>query len=304
MGKMIQISEVSKQYKNERVVSGATMTVTRGEIYGFLGPNGAGKTTIMKMLLNLVKPTSGEIRINNHQILGQSSTYLKKIGSLIETPVFYTKLTARENLFLHGEYMGGASSERVDEVLEIVHLAEVADKLVTEYSLGMKQRLGIARAILMKPEILILDEPINGLDPIGIKEVRELLLMLKNKYGMTVLISSHIVSEIEWIADTIGVINQGKVLQEVKLSEIREVNNAYLAVEVSDVNKALVVLEQDQTIEKIQIDTNQLIYLHGNELDQSDITKQLILADVAVHRIEKQQKTLEEYFLSIISGGK
>lgn len=304
MSKIIQINDVSKTYKKESVVSTVTMTIEKGEIYGFLGPNGAGKTTIMKMILNLVKPTAGEIRVKNELIQENSFDYLKEIGSIIETPVFYNKLTARENLKLHGEYMGGIHSARIDEVLAIVGLEKVGHKLVTEYSLGMRQRLGIARAILTNPEILILDEPINGLDPIGIKEIRELLLFLKNNYGMTILISSHIVSEIEWIADTIGVINQGQVLKEVKLSEIRESSNPYLALEVDDVEKATEILTKEPSIEKIQKIDSRTLHLHGPKINQSAINKLLIIEDISINRIEKHQNTLEEYFLSMINGGK
>lgn len=225
MDTMIEINRLSKAYKNEEIVSDVTMHIEKGEIYGFLGSNGAGKTTIMKMILNLVKPTSGEIRILGQPISHLSYQYLKHIGSIIEYPVFYDRLTAVDNLKLHCKYMGCSIEERIPEVLRIVGLNGVQHKKVHEFSLGMKQRLGIARAIITNPAILILDEPINGLDPVGIKDIRMLLLKLKSEYGMTILISSHIVSEIESVADTIGIINQGKLLKEVKMSEIREESN-------------------------------------------------------------------------------
>lgn len=302
MTTMIEISEVSKLYKNEEVVSRVNMDIKKGEIYGFLGPNGAGKTTIMKMILNLVKPSTGEIRINKELIQKKSYKYLKKIGNIIETPVFYNQLTAKENLELHSEYNDRMSNAKIEEVLELVGLKSGGKKSVTEFSLGMRQRLGIARAILTDPEILILDEPINGLDPIGIKEIRELLLFLKNNHGMTILISSHIVSEIECIADTIGVINQGKLLREVQLSEIRANGTSQLELEIDNPEKAIDVLgEQFSNPEIKQI--GKTLYLKTTEVDQSSVMQSLVRANLKILKIEQHQETLEEYFLNIIKGG-
>lgn len=221
MEAVIQIHQVSKIFKGTETITNVNMKVSRGEIYGFLGPNGAGKTTIMKMILNLVKPSSGEIQVFDQLVLPTSVQYLKRIGSIIEYPVFYDRLTAEANLEFHCRFMGYRDKSAIKEALKIVGLDGVGDKKIHEFSLGMKQRLGIARAIVTRPEILILDEPINGLDPIGIKEMRELLLFLKEKYGTTILISSHIVSEIESVADTIGIIHQGELLKEVKMEDIR-----------------------------------------------------------------------------------
>ncbi|MNJ47038.1 putative ABC transporter ATP-binding protein YxlF [compost metagenome] len=175
----------------------------------------------MKMILNLVKPSSGGIQVFDQLVLPTSVQYLKRIGSIIEYPVFYDRLSAEANLDFHCRYVGYHDKTAIKEALEIVGLHGVGDKRIHEFSLGMKQRLGIARAIVTRPEILILDEPINGLDPIGIKDMRELFLYLKEKYGTTILISSHIVSEIESVADTIGIIHQGKLLKEVKMEDIR-----------------------------------------------------------------------------------
>jgi len=218
---VIQIHQVSKAFKGTETISNVTMNIGRGEIYGFLGPNGAGKTTIMKMILNLVKPSSGEIKVFNQPVLPTSYQYLQRIGSIIEYPVFYDRLTAKANLEFHCEYAGYRDKTAIREALEIAGLHGVENKKIHEFSLGMKQRLGIARALVTKPEILLLDEPTNGLDPIGMKEIRELLLLLKEKYGTTIFISSHIVSEIESLADTIGVIHHGKLLKEVKMETIR-----------------------------------------------------------------------------------
>lgn len=302
MEAVIQINQLSKTFKGTETVSNVNMNIKKGEIYGFLGPNGAGKTTIMKMILNLVKPSSGEINVFNQPVLTTSYRYLKKIGSIIEYPVFYERLTAKENLELHCQYIGYHDKKAVKEALEIVGLHNVGNKKIHEFSLGMKQRLGIARAIVAKPEILILDEPINGLDPIGIKDIRELLLLLKEKYGVTILISSHIVSEIESIADTIGIINDGKLLKEVKMEEIRKENVEYLEIKVDNLKKTTRVLKDKLGINKYEIVDHDLIRVFEQDISQSQINKELIINDVIVKEIEKKQHNLEEYFLNLIGG--
>ncbi|TQR20510.1 ATP-binding cassette domain-containing protein [Psychrobacillus vulpis] len=303
MNSVIQINQLSKTYRGTETVSNVNMNINKGEIYGFLGPNGAGKTTIMKMILNLVKPSLGEIIVFDQRILETSYEYLKKIGSIIEYPEFYERLTAKENLDLHCEYIGYHHPGAVNEVLEIVGLKGVEKKKIHEFSLGMKQRLGIARAIVTKPEILILDEPINGLDPIGIKDIRELLLILKEKYGITILISSHIVSEIESIADTIGIINHGRLLKEVKMEEIRKENEEYLEIQVDNLEKTTHVLKNKLGIKKYEIVGRHIIRIFEHENSSSQINKELILNGVVVNGIEKQQHNLEEYFLKLINGG-
>ena len=256
----------------------------RGDLW-VLGPNGAGKTTIMKMILNLVKPTSGEIKIMNQSISTTSYQYLSKIGSIIEYPEFYERLTAKENIELHCEYIGVYEKGAVEEALEIVGLNDVEHKKIHEFSLGMKQRLGIARAIVAKPEILILDEPINGLDPIGIKDIRELLLHLKEKLGITILISSHIVSEIESIADTIGILHHGKLLKEVRMNDIRKENMEYLEIQIDDAKSNSCAREQVR-IRKYEIVNQCCIRIFEHDISQSQINKELILNNIAVNGIE------------------
>lgn len=302
METIIEISQLSKRYRNDEVVCKVNMNIKKGEIYGFLGPNGAGKTTIMKMILNLVKGSEGEIRIKNKVVKNDSYEYLKTIGNIIETPVFYNQLTAKQNLELHAEYSDYTKKERVEEVLSIVGLKGSDNKLVTEFSLGMRQRLGIARAILIEPEILILDEPINGLDPIGIKEIRKLLLFLKKECGMTILISSHIVSEIECIADTIGVIHHGKLLKEVELSKIRDNGSTQLVIKVDNPEKAIKILKPMRGINKIK-QTGDVLHLGAEGIDQSIVMEELLRAEIRILKIEQQQETLEEYFLNMIDKG-
>ncbi|MEA0562902.1 MULTISPECIES: ABC transporter ATP-binding protein [Lysinibacillus] len=299
---VIEIKQLNKSFKGVETISSVNMNIRPGEIYGFLGPNGAGKTTIMKMILNLIKPTSGDIKVFNQPVTRTSYQYLSKIGSIIEYPEFYERLSAKENLELHCEYMGIYEKKAADEALKIVGLQGVENKKISEFSLGMKQRLGIARAIVTKPEILILDEPINGLDPIGIKEVRELLVLLKEEYGITILISSHIVSEIESIADTVGILQHGKLLKEVRMDDIRKETMEYLEITVDDLKKTTNVLES-LNIRNYEIASQQRVRIFDENNSSSQINKELIVNGIVVHSIEKQQQHLEEYFLKLINGG-
>jgi len=305
MNYILRTTNLLKKYKDKEVITDVNMSIKKGEIYGFLGPNGAGKTTIMKMMLNLIKPNSGEIEIfgeklNNHK----SYETLKRIGSIIEYPVFYDKLTGRENLELHCEYMGYYDKNAIDEAIRIVNLTKIDNKAVKDFSLGMKQRLGIARAIITKPELLILDEPINGLDPIGIKEIRDILKMLNKEYDITILISSHILGEVEQIADTIGIINNGKLIEEVSMESIRENNTEYIEIITKDCIRATYILENDLHISNFKVIDNTLIRIYDLELSQKDISKTLILNEVEIEAINRKNNTLEDHFLNILNGGK
>lgn len=185
MDYVIQTSGLTKKLKGKTIISDINLHVKKGEIYGFLGRNGTGKTTIMKMLTGITTPTSGEVLLFNQKLTEETKTVLKRVGSVIEYPIFYEHLTAIENMKLHGEYLGFYDEKEINDALDMVQLKDTEDKTVKDFSLGMKQRLGIARAIVMKPELIILDEPTNGLDPIGIKDIRNLILMLNREYGIT-----------------------------------------------------------------------------------------------------------------------
>lgn len=300
---IIQLNNVSKVYNEKTVVSHVNMQVKKGEIYGFLGPNGAGKTTIMKMMMNLIIPTSGEIVICGEKVTPGSYDVLKRIGSVIDYPVFYEKLTARENLALHAEYMGYYNKNAIKEVLDLVQLKQVEDKPVKEFSLGMKQQLGLARAMLTKPEILILDEPMNGLDPVGIKQLRNLCQMLSKDYGITLLISSHILGEIEQIADTIGFIKDGRLTKEVLMDTIRQQNIEYIELEIDNVKKAAYVLTEVLHITNFKIINDLIIRIYDLDTPQWKISQTLVLNDVLVESIYRKDNTLEDYFLKIINGG-
>jgi ABC-2 type transport system ATP-binding protein len=216
----IQINHLAKSFGSNQVITDCSMRVEQGTIYGFLGENGAGKTTILKMITGLLTPDTGSIEILGSDMLRNRDKLLSKIGSLIESPTFYEHLSAKKNLEIHLAYMGvpGISS---DNVLKLVGLSNTGEKAVSKFSLGMRQRLGIARALIHQPQILILDEPLNGLDPMGIKDMRELFLNLTQQNGMTILLSSHIISEIEHVADKVGIIVDGRILCESNLAQIK-----------------------------------------------------------------------------------
>lgn len=220
MDYIITTNQLTKQYKDFISVNKVSLHIRKGSIYGFLGPNGAGKSTTMKMLLGLTAPTSGEFAIDNKHFPSDRISILKEIGSFIESPSFYANLTGRENLDIIRRILG-LPKDSVEDALDLVGLTEFGDRLAKKYSLGMKQRLGLAGALLGRPPILILDEPTNGLDPAGIHEIRNLVKSLPNLYDCTVLISSHMLSEIELIADDIGILNHGNLLFEGSLDDLR-----------------------------------------------------------------------------------
>lgn len=300
---IIQTNNLTKMYQGKEVVSNVSMNVKKGEIYGFLGPNGAGKTTIMRMITNLIKPTNGEIMMFGQKLTPTSYEVLKRIGSIIEYPVFYEKLTARENLHLHCEYVGYYNKDAIDSAIDMVQLKDFEGKPVKDFSLGMRQRLGIARAIISKPELLILDEPINGLDPIGIKELRHLFQLLSKDYGMTLLISSHILGEIEQIADTIGVIKDGKLMNEVSMERIRRENAAYIELQTDDAKKTAYVINEKLNITNFKVMDDNTIRIYELSKSQGEISKALIMNGVLVNEINKKNQTLEDYFLKMINGG-
>lgn len=299
---ILRTNNLTKVFNNKEVVSNVNMNIKKGEIYGFLGPNGAGKTTIMKLMTNLIKPTGGEIEIFDEKLTDNSYEVLKRMGTIIEYPIFYEKLTARENLELHCEYMGYHDMKAIDRALDIVNLKNIDNKKVKEFSLGMKQRLGIARAITTKPEILILDEPINGLDPIGIKELRGIFKMLSKEYGITILISSHILSEIEEIADTVGVINNGKLISEVSMEEVKTNNTDYIELETKDCKKAAYILSNDLNISNFRVIDDVLIRIYDLKVSQKEISKKLILNDIEISSINMKKTSLEDYFLNLLKG--
>ena len=292
-----------KSYKGNVVVNDVNIHVPKGAIYGFVGPNGAGKSTVMKMILNLIQPEAGEVQLFGEKVTDQSYEVFKRVGSIIENPYFYEKMTARQNLELHCDYMGFPNKERIDEVLQMVDLQNVEGKQIRHYSLGMKQRLAIARAILAKPEFLILDEPINALDPEGIREMRNLFQRLNQEDGTTIFISSHILSEVDLIADTIGIIQHGNLLAELPIEEIHKHQTEYISLQVDDVAHAATLLEQ-MGITNFSILDKEFIRIYDSNISGKVLSKALIESGVGLESLWRKQDTLEDYFFQLTEEGK
>ena len=292
-----------KAYKGNIVVDNVNIHIPKGAIYGFVGPNGAGKSTVMKMILNLIQSDAGEVQLLGEKVTDHSYEIFKKVGSIIENPYFYDKMTARQNLELHCEYMGFPNEERIDEVLHLVDLQNVEGKQVRHYSLGMKQRLAIARAILARPEFLILDEPINALDPDGIREMRNLFQRLNREDGTTIFISSHILSEVDLLADMIGIIRHGKLLTELPIEEIHKHQTAYISLQVDDVTRAAALIE-GMGIKNFSVLDKEFIRISDSDVSGKTLSKALIENGVGLESIGRKQDTLEDCFFELTEGGK
>ncbi|MFJ7732938.1 ABC transporter ATP-binding protein [Lysinibacillus sp. NPDC097231] len=303
MDYLLETVDLTKDFSSQRVVDQLCLHIKKGEIYGFLGENGAGKTTTIRMLMGLLNPTSGSIYFNGQEFSTQYPSVLKNIGTIIEYPGFYPNLNARDQLKISSNLMGVKDEKNIDQVLNTVDLLKCKNKKVKDFSLGMKQRLGIARAILHNPEFLILDEPTNGLDPTGIQEIRELLLHLSQDLGKTILISSHILSEIEQLADTIGIIHQGVLVVEDNLNNLKSNFKKQVRLKVDNREKTIQLLrEKIPNITYELVNENNLLIL--SEIpNEALITKLLVLNQIEVYEITTIRQSLEDYFINITGGG-
>ncbi|MCH1980997.1 ABC transporter ATP-binding protein [Ruminococcus sp. OA3] len=302
MDYILTTNQLTKTYRENTAVSHLNMHVKRGSIYGFLGPNGSGKSTTMKMMMNLVKPTEGSVAMFGRNLEQHSADILRRVAAMIETPAFYGNLSAEQTLQIHCEYMGYYKMEDCQKALELVGLTGTGRKPVRRFSMGMKQRLGIARAILTHPEVLILDEPINGLDPEGALQMRSLLKRLNREDGTTILISSHILSEIEQIADTVGILNKGKLIKEVTMEEVYAMSGSYTELEVTDVRKAGYVLEEVLKLHNYRIFSDSVVRIYEEQLDNNMLADALLKQQVGIRGISARHLTLEEYFHQLIGG--
>lgn len=299
---IIETENLTKQYGTTTVVDNINLHVPKGKIYGLLGRNGAGKTTAMKMMLQLVYPTGGAIRLFGTDYKEHTHSLYGKIGSIIETPGFYSNLTGYENLKIIAKLRGQLSKDSVQEALRVVGLEKETRKVFADYSLGMKQRLGIAAAIMHEPELLILDEPINGLDPIGISEIRSFLSELSHSKGTTILISSHVLNEIEQIADIIGVMHEGRLIEEVNMAELHKRNRRYIEFELSNVEIAAKILENHYQIKDYSIQGN-TIKIYDFTHNSGEINKAFVENGLLVTKINIDEENLENYFSGLIGGG-
>ncbi len=301
MSDIICVDGLIKEYAGIKVVDGVSFSVNKGEIYGLLGRNGAGKTTIMKILLGLANPTSGKVSILGKDMsVNSEKKVLKKVGCIIENPGFYSNLTGTENLEIFAK-LRGLDQDSVKKALELVNLPYKDKKLFSKYSLGMKQRLAIANAIMHNPEILVLDEPINGLDPIGIAEVRELLKKLK-KSGVSILISSHILSELENVADRISIIDFGKMIEEINMKEWKNKQNSDIRVFVKEVDIAKKILFEIGIEEQNILEFSEGILIQNSQLSTTELNKVFVNNNIDLIGIVEDKTSLEDYFKKVTGG--
>lgn len=304
MDNILKTYNLTKEFKNFIAVQNLNMNIKRGEIYGFLGENGAGKTTTIRMIMGLMKRTSGEIELFSEKYSEKNRDVLKRIGSMIEYPGFYPNLTAGENLEIHRRMMGIHDKASVINALKVTGIVDVKDKKVKEFSLGMKQRLGISRAVLHHPEFLILDEPTNGLDPRGIKEIRELILDLNKTEGITFLISTHILSEIQQMATKIGIINKGIMLEEIDYDKLQKRNRQYINLQISDDRRAAILLEEKLNVHDYEVCERNNIRIYEKLNNVSEVNKILVSNNIEVNEICLKTDNLEDYFLKLIGKEK
>lgn len=297
---VIETRDLLKEYRGRAAVKELNLNIRQGEIYGFLGPNGAGKTTTIRMLLGLIKPTSGSIEIFGRELRRNKLKILRKVGSLVESPSYYGHLSALDNLEAIRRILD-VPKPRIAEVLDIVSLTGEEKRPVKGFSLGMKQRLGIAAALLGSPELLILDEPTNGLDPSGIQEIRSLIKRLPEEQGITVLVSSHLLSEIEQMAGTVGIIREGQMVYQDTIAHLQEQAAGNLSLAVSEPEAALVTALRRGCGGELQ--EGRLILPRMSDARVSLLVKELVEDGHAVYRVEEHRQSLEEFFLQVVGGG-
>jgi len=294
---VISTQNLTFNFDKQTVVKSLNLQVPEGAIYGFLGPNGAGKTTTIKLLLNLLAIQEGSISVFGKDLLSNRIEILAQIGSLIEQPAIYAHMTGRENLINRAMLLQVRRS-KVDEMLELVHLTGAANKKAGQYSLGMKQRLGIALALLSDPKLLMLDEPTNGLDPNGIIEIRELLVKLVQEHGKTVFVSSHLLAEVQKMATHVGIINKGELLFQGSIKELDTISKPTIQIEVTDSVDAANLLKTNKYMVN-DVDDHFIYLQYTNKEDMGDINALLVKNGHTVFSLVKHQKDLEEFFLSI-----
>ncbi|MFN5795117.1 MAG: ABC transporter ATP-binding protein [Bacteroidota bacterium] len=296
---VLEIKNLSKKFKDFQAVNDLSFTVNKGDVYGFLGPNGAGKSTTIRMILSLIYPSNGDVFLFGNSIKTHRASIMKKVGAIVERPDFYGSLSAKKNLeILAKMQMEEVSKNRISETLEWVGLLDRADSKVKTFSQGMKQRLGIAQALIHNPELIILDEPTNGLDPHGMKDIREMIISLNRDYNKTIFLSSHILSEVEILANRMIIINKGEKLVEGNVNEILLSGKQNLTVEVVDVNSALSIINGSEYQQNFKSIEKNKIFLSLQRNKVPELNKFLVQNNVDVLSITPT-RTLEEFFLSL-----
>ncbi|RKI50361.1 ABC transporter ATP-binding protein [Clostridium paraputrificum] len=298
----VSFNNVTKEFKNKTVLKGVSFNIEAGDIYGLIGENGAGKTTLLKLIVNLLKPTSGNIQVLGKEIKKDSYDYLRNIGALIDEPIFYKKLTLYENFKVHCEYLGFYDEEKLESVLKRVGLHNKKDRKIKELSFGEKQRLAIAYALITEPELLILDEPTNGLDTIAIVELREILLKLNREFNTTIIISSHAINELETLVNKVMFLKNGEIVEDGLLEEVKEKCSVYIEIEIEDYSKALAILEKELNIINMKLINKGTIRVYEALEERKKILSTLVKSDVEVLSFNMVQISLEEYFIKKVRG--
>lgn len=299
---VLKTYNITKKYGEQLAVDNVNMTIKKGDIYGFIGQNGAGKTTLIRLITGLIHKSGGEIELlgaNEENELNKARTM---VGSLIESPSLYTNMTARENLEVSRLVRNIPWKKCIDEVLELVGLKDVEKKKVKNFSLGMRQRLGIANALMGNPKLLILDEPINGLDPMGIVEIRELLKKINKEKDMTILISSHILSELSELATTYGIISNGKLIEEITAKQLSKKCRQYIDLKVDNTARAVILLERELGISDYEVLEDSNIKVFSNLDNVGEVNSLLSRSGIIVESISVKGENLEEYFMNKVGG--
>ncbi|AVI17444.1 TPA_asm: ABC transporter ATP-binding protein [Listeria monocytogenes] len=296
MERALQVTNLHKKIRKREIIKGISFEVMPGEVFGFLGPNGAGKTTTIRMIVGLIKPTSGTILIGGKDIRKNFTEAMRGLGSIVENPEFYSFLTGQENLAYFARMDSSIKKERIQEVTELVGLEKRIDDRVSTYSLGMRQRLGIAQALLSNPKLLILDEPTNGLDPSGIHEMRDFIRALARNEGISVLVSSHLLSEIELLCDRVAIMTDGTIIKTDQVAHLLS-SRAQLRWRVTPIEQAKAFLE---SVTEVEVDGEYLVTAMNEE--SAEWNEQLVAKGIKVHEIDKRKPSLEDLFLELTGG--
>lgn len=298
---VLELKNVSKSFGKRKVIDNISLEVKEGEIYGFLGPNGSGKTTTIKMILRLIDLDNGEIKVNGYDNKKQFERAMEYIGAIVENPDMYKYMSGIENLKLHAR-IRNVDEKRINEVLDLVGLKDRAKDKVGKYSLGMKQRLGLALTLLHKPKVLILDEPTNGLDPAGIKQLRDILKEISHKEGVAVFVSSHILAEMQQMCDKVAVLDNGKIVKTEEITNTQEETTETVEIRVKDTEKSVQILKEKFGLDIKVKDKNILVTLQTQQLPT--VVKELAIADVEIKAVVPKEHTLEDIFFDATKGGK
>lgn len=298
MTSIVEVKNVTKKISGRTIIDTLSFTVNKGEVFGFLGPNGAGKTTTIRMMVGLMGVTEGDILINGSSITSQYEDAVKHVGAIVENPEMYKFLTGYENLLHFARMTNGVTKEKINSIVKLVGLSERINDKVKRYSLGMRQRLGIAQALLHDPKVLILDEPLNGLDPAGIREMRDYMRKLAHDKQMAIIVSSHQLSEMEMMCDRIGIINKGKLVNIQMVHDNDIENDRLFAFEVTEINKVAEILKKKQSLAVLQTNQNNIVCKMKKEQIPA-VVNELVENNIGIFTIKEVTRTLEDRFLEI-----